>query len=205
MWNLPGCFRLPAKACRPQPRLGLLDRLFTVQGSVTNHKQGRVNLLLLPKNAPADSSSTIAQTGIFSSKNFGNCPVTWTIADGKAGGGSFVRTRTISAPCDDFLAPCHEIIKNPALVVCHRVCELLQHAGRLDCFRRPVKVSATIAACVPDRLIPVQGQGCQSRTGQGKSGCHFQRTLPFSHHDSCQVAGKKEDKTSNSPCPVDRV
>src|SRR5208282_559244 len=60
MWNLPDCFRLPVKACRPQPQLRLLDRLFTVQGLVTNHAQGRVNLLSLPKNVPADSSSVIA-------------------------------------------------------------------------------------------------------------------------------------------------
>ena len=60
MWNPPDCFRLPAKACRPQPRLRLLDRLFTVQGLVTNHEQGRVNLLSLPKNIPADSGSIIA-------------------------------------------------------------------------------------------------------------------------------------------------
>jgi hypothetical protein len=33
-----------------------------------------------------------------------------------------------------------------------------------------VKVSATIAAGVPDRTILVQGPNCQSRTGQGKSG-----------------------------------
>lgn len=63
--------------------------------------------------------------------------------------------------------------KNPALAVCNHTFELLEHAGRLDCFRRPVKVSATIAACVPDRLIPIQGQSSQSRTGQGKFGCHF--------------------------------
>jgi len=50
MWNLPGCFRLPAKACRPQPRRRLLDRLTTVQGLVANHKQGRVNPVFIPKS-----------------------------------------------------------------------------------------------------------------------------------------------------------
>jgi hypothetical protein len=49
-----------------------------------------------------------------------------------------------------------------------------------DCFRRPVKVSAITAACVPDSMILVQGQSSQSRTGQGlnplpfsKERCHF--------------------------------
>jgi hypothetical protein len=35
-----------------------------------------------------------------------------------------------------------------------------------DGFRRPVKVSATIAACVPDRVNPIQGPYCESRAGQ---------------------------------------
>ena len=70
MWNLPGCFRLPAKACRPQPWLRLLDRLFTVQGSVSNHEQGRVNLLPFPKNVPADSDSNVAPNGSFLKQNF---------------------------------------------------------------------------------------------------------------------------------------
>jgi hypothetical protein len=70
--------------------------------------------------------------------------------------------------------------KNPALVVCHHAIEPLQHAGRLDCFRRPVKVSATIAVFVPDRLIPVQGQSSKSRTGQGKFGCHFPKNTAAS-------------------------
>jgi len=69
--------------------------------------------------------------------------------------------------------------KNPALVVCHYAIEPLQHAGRLDGFRRPVKVSAAIAAFVPYRLIPIQGLSSQSRTGQGKFAAVSQRTLPF--------------------------
>jgi len=39
--------------------------------------------------------------------------------------------------------------KRPADAVWNLVHEPLQHAGRQDCFRRPVKVSAAIAAYVP--------------------------------------------------------
>jgi len=69
--------------------------------------------------------------------------------------------------------------KNPALVVCHRAIEPLQHAGRLDGFRRPVKVSAAIPAYVPDRLIPIQGQSSKHEQGRVNSTAIFQRTLPF--------------------------
>jgi hypothetical protein len=86
MWNLPGCFRLPAKACRPQPRLRLLDRLFTVQGSVSNHEQGRVNLLPFPKNVPPDSTSTLAPNGRFLKQNFRKFSGYGAIAGGKARG-----------------------------------------------------------------------------------------------------------------------
>jgi hypothetical protein len=57
-----------------------------------------------------------------------------------------------------------------------------------DGFRRPVKVSATITAGVPDRVIPIQGPSCESRTGQGKSGCYCFKDLPDTNHDSCQAA-----------------
>jgi len=69
MWNLPDCFRLPAKACRPQPKLRLLDRLFTVQGLVTNHEQGRVNLHEQPKNVTINSVVLIAPRRNFLKQN----------------------------------------------------------------------------------------------------------------------------------------
>src|SRR5208282_4357588 len=143
MWNLPDCFRLPVKACRPQPQLRLLDRLFTVQGLVTNHKQGRVNLLSLPKNVPADSSLIIAQAGISSSKIFGN-----VLAVPLTNFKTLSRKKPRTVRCPGIFPSCAagrpaRNKKKPALAVCNHACELLQHAGRLDCFRRPVKGSAT--------------------------------------------------------------
>jgi hypothetical protein len=180
MWNLPGCFRLPAKACRPQPRLRLLDRLFTVQGSVSNHEQGRVNLLPFPKNVPPDSSSTLAPNGRFLKQNFwkfsgygGHCRWKGPRAARLSEKERFPRRMAV------FPRPGRETNKNPALAVCNHACELSQHAGRQDCFRRPVKVSAAIPACVPNRLFPVQCHGSKSRTGQGKFCCHFPKNSAF--------------------------
>ena len=88
MWNPPGRFRLPVKACRPRLRLRLLDRSITVQGLVANHEQGRVNLRPLPKNISSKSGLLSLQTEIFSSKFFENFPVGQI-----AGGGRYISWR----------------------------------------------------------------------------------------------------------------
>jgi hypothetical protein len=139
---------------------------------------------------------------------FGNFLVMGTMPDGRHAGGSLSLTGTIFKPFGCYLAP--GMKKNPALVVCNHAIESLQHAGRLDCFRRPVKVSATIAAFVPDRLIPIQGQSSKSRTGQGKFGCHFPKNtgvlctmirakLMFANHVLPDCCRQQEEESSNSP------
>jgi hypothetical protein len=60
-----------------------------------------------------------------------------------------------------------------------------------DGFRRPVKVSATITAGVPDRVIPIQGPSCESRAGQGKSDFQYFKDLLEINHDSCQSTAFK--------------
>ncbi|HEY2328974.1 MAG TPA: hypothetical protein VGI63_04085, partial [Verrucomicrobiae bacterium] len=48
-WNSRFCFRLPVKACRPQPR-SLRDRFIYGSRTVANHKQGRE--IFIQRTAP---------------------------------------------------------------------------------------------------------------------------------------------------------